>query len=93
MTAVDFATHADLTGRIRGLVILLDEHLTTEQIRFVDEQVDESEFGVALESLADWLASNETPIPDDVRRDFERLSSQLGNADRVMGPVGQCPKE
>ena len=73
MVPVDFATRADLTGRIRGLVILLDEHLTADQIRSVDELVDASEFGEALESLADWLSANETPIPDEDRQDFERF--------------------
>jgi len=88
---VDFATHADLTGRLRGLVILLDEQLTSDQARFADELVDASEFGIALEMLADWLSEDATPIPDDVRRDFERLSSQMGNGERVMGALSHCP--
>jgi hypothetical protein len=90
---MDFATHADLTGRLRGLIILLDESLTGEQQRFADELVDASEFGVALESLASWLSDNETPIPEDVRRDFERLSSQLGIVDSVMGKLSVCPTQ
>ena len=89
---MDFATHADLTGRIRGLVILLDEHLTADQIRSVDDLVDASEFGVALEALADWLSENETPIPDEDRQDFERLSSQVGNSERVMSALSRCPR-
>ena len=36
------------------------------------------DFAPALEMLADWLAEAEAPIPDDIRRDFERLSSQIG---------------
>jgi len=32
-----FATHADLTGRLRGLVILLGERLRLDQARFVEE--------------------------------------------------------
>jgi hypothetical protein len=91
MSSVDFATHADLTGRLRGLIILLDEHLTSDQARSADELIDASEFGVALEHLADWLSEDETPIPDDVRRDFERLSSQMGNVERVMGALSLCP--
>lgn len=90
---VDFATHADLTGRLRGLVILLAERLTSDQARVADELIDASEFGVALEMLADWLSENEMPITDDVRHDFERLSSQMGNVDRVMRALGLCPGE
>ena len=67
---MDFAEHADLTGRLRGLVILLGERLSADQARFADELVDASEFGVALETLAGWLSEEETPIPDDVRHDF-----------------------
>ena len=91
MSSVDFATHADLTGRLRGLIILLDEQLTLDQARSAEELVDASEFGVALETLADWLSEDGTPLPDDVRRDFERLSSQMGNAERVMGALSLCP--
>ena len=52
-----------------------------------------SEFGLVLEVLADWLCENETPIPDGVRRDFERLSAQMGNVERVMRPLDLCPAE
>ena len=88
---MDFATRADLTGRLRGLVIMLDDGLTTEQQRSAEELIDESEFGAALELLAGLLAEAETPIPDDVRRDFERLSAQIGNTEQVMPPLDRCP--
>jgi hypothetical protein len=88
---MDFATRADVTGRLRGLVIMLDEALSTEQQRSAEALIDESEFGPALEVLADWLAENETPILADVRRDFERLSTQVGNAEAVMGSLAACP--
>jgi hypothetical protein len=90
---LDFATHADLTGRLRGLIILLGGRLTSDQARSADELIDASEFGAALKMLADWLSANETPIPDAVRRDFERLSVQMGNGDRVMQPLDRCPAE
>ncbi len=90
---LDFATHADLTGRLRGLIILLAGRLTLDQARSADELIDAFEFGVALEMLADWLSENETSIPDEVRRDFERLSVQMGNVERVMRPLDVCPAE
>jgi hypothetical protein len=89
---VDFATRADLAGRLRGLVILLDEHLSLEQCRAADQSIDSDDYAAALEMLADWLAEAKTPIPDDIRRDFERLSSQIGNGERVMVPINEhCP--
>jgi len=90
---MDFATRADLTGRLRGLIILLAERLTLDEARSADELIDGSEFGAALEMLAGRLSENETPIPDGVRRDFERLSVQLGNVERVMQPLDRCPAE
>ena len=37
---LDFATHSDLTGRLRGLIILLAERLTVDQARSADELID-----------------------------------------------------
>ena len=90
---MDFATRADLTGRLRGLIILLAGRLTLDEARSADELIDGSEFGAALEMLAGRLSENETPIPDGVRRDFERLSAQMGNGERVMRPLDRCPAE
>jgi len=90
---LDFATHSDLTGRLRGLIILLDDRLTLDQARSADELIDASEFGTVLEVLADWLGQNETPIPDGVRRDFDRLSTQMGNVEHVMRALDRCPSQ
>ena len=90
---MDFATRADLTGRLRGLIILLAGRLTLDEARSADELIDGSEFGDALEMLADRLSENETPIPDGVRHDFDRLSVQLGNVERVMRALDRCPAE
>jgi hypothetical protein len=33
-------------------------------------------------------------LPDDIRGDFERLSTQIGNTERVMGQLNEhCPQE
>ena len=90
---MDFLTHADLTGRIRGLVILLDDRISIEQSRRVEALVDAAEFAPALEELARVLADAGTPLPDDLRTDFDRLATQVGNRDRVMERLGACPPE
>jgi hypothetical protein len=90
---MDFLTRADLTGRIRGLTIMLDEKITIEQSRRADELVDGDEFGPALEELATFLADGEQSLPDDLRTDFDRLSSQVGNHDAVMAILARCPVE
>ncbi len=90
---MDFVTNADLTGRLRGLVILLGEKVTLDQARRADELIDVSEFGSALELLTDWLCENETPISPDLRRDFERLAGVIGDTDRVLHALNMCPSE
>ncbi|HEY3725326.1 MAG TPA: hypothetical protein VGN59_18375 [Acidimicrobiia bacterium] len=90
---MDFLTHADLTGRIRGLVIMLDEKITIEESRRAEELVDDDEFGTALETLAGYLAAAGTALPSDLRVDFDRLSTQVGNHDTVMGMLEGCPSE
>jgi hypothetical protein len=91
--AVDFLTRSDLTGRLRGLVILLDEKIAPDKVRVADNLIDASEFGLALELLADWLSEGETPLTDELRADFDRLATKLGNRERVMTPLTRCPVE
>jgi hypothetical protein len=67
--------------------------LPLDQARSADELIDAAEFGTALKMLADCLSANETPIPDGVRRDFERLSAQMGNGHEVMRSLDRCPVE
>ena len=81
---MDFLTHADLTGRIRGLVIMLDDVITIDQSREAEALVDEAEFDGALETLAGFVARAQVALPDDLRGDFDRLSTQVGNHDVVM---------
>jgi hypothetical protein len=55
--------------------------------------IDSAKFEVALETLADWLGEDRTPIPESIRHDFERLSTRLENRERVMQPIELCPAE
>ena len=89
---VDFLTRADLTGRIRGLVIMLDDKITIEQSRAVGRARSMRTSSVRpLEQLAGVLAEAGTSLADDLRTDFDRLSTQVGNQDRVMELLGACP--
>lgn len=90
---MDFLTHADLTGRIRGLVIMLDDKITIDQSRRAEELVDADDFGRALEELAGFLGEGAVALPEDLRVDFDRLSTQVGNHDAVMDLLVRCPAE
>ena len=70
---------------------MLDDKITIEQSRAADELVDADEFGPALEQLAGVLAEAGTPLPDDLRADFDRLSTQVGNQDAVMELLAAVP--
>jgi hypothetical protein len=90
---VDFLTKADLTGRLRGLVIMLDDRLTIEQTRAAEELVDADEFAAALEALAGALRDQRASLPADLRTDFDRLSTQLGNEEPVAALLADVPTE
>ncbi len=64
-----------------------------DQARSADKLIDASEFELALEMLAGRLSEDATAIPDAVRRDFEKISLQMGNVERVMRPLDLCPAE
>ena len=76
---MDFLEKTDLTGRLRGLAIMLDDRLTVEATRAAEELIDADEFAPALEALATALAEQGASLPTDLRTDFGRLSAQLGN--------------
>lgn len=88
---MDFLTRTDVTGRIRGLAIMLDDRITIEQTRAAEELVDADEFAAALESLAGALAAQGAAVPEDLRTDFERLAAQIGNQGAVMQVLAGVP--
>jgi hypothetical protein len=90
---VDFLEKTDLTGRLRGLAIMLDDRLTVEQTRAAEELVDADEFGPALEALAAALGEQGASLPTDLRTDFDRLSAQIGNEAAVGELLAGVPTE
>jgi hypothetical protein len=90
---VDFLTKTDLTGRLRGLAIMLDDRLTIEQTRAVEELIDGDEFGAALEALARALCDQGASLPADLRTDFDRLAAQLENGPTVTELLAGVPTE
>ena len=90
---MDFLTKTDLTGRLRGLAIMLDDRLTIEQTRAAEELVDDDQFGAALEALAAALRDQGASLPSDLRTDFDRLATQLGNEPAVTELLAAVPTE
>lgn len=83
----------DLTGRLRGLLIRLDNRLADGEIDFLTELIDASEFGLALETVADFLSEDWTPITEDERADMLTLVSMMGMDGRVQRALELCPPD
>lgn len=90
---MDFLAKTDLTGRLRGLAIMLDDRLTVEQTRAAEELVDVEEFNAALEALATALRDQGASLPSDLRTDFDRLAAQLGDEAVVADLLAAVPTE
>jgi hypothetical protein len=90
---VDFLTKTDLTGRLRGLAIMLDDRLTIEQTRAAEELIDDDRFGAALEALAAALRDRGASLPADLRSDFDRLAAQLGDEAAITELLAPVPTE
>jgi hypothetical protein len=90
---VDFLTKTDLTGRLRGLAIRLDDRLTIDQTRAAEDLVDDDRFGAALEALAAALRDQGASLPADLRTDFDRLAAPLENGPAVAELLAGVPTE
>jgi hypothetical protein len=90
---VDFLTKTDLTGRLRGLAIMLDDRLTIEQTRTAEELIDDDQFAPALEALATSLRDQGASLPADLRTDFDRLADQLENRPAIAELLAGVPTE
>jgi hypothetical protein len=69
----------------------LADRLTSEQQIWGAEFLQAQEWDLALEMFADWLSEGASPVTPDEREVFRDLSSQMGNEERVMQPLGLCP--
>jgi len=49
MDGVDQAEYDEITSRLRGLMILLDDRMSARDLAFVAEFIDAGELGLALE--------------------------------------------
>lgn len=77
---------------IRELARGLSDRLSVEQQTWGEEYLSHHEWGLALEMLADWLSEEESPVSAAERDAFRRLSNEMGNDQRVMGPLEGCPE-
>lgn len=76
---------------IHALARSLADRLSSDQQTWGSEFLSNHEWGLALEMFADWLSEEPLPLAPSERDAFRRLSTELGNAQRVMRPLEDCP--
>jgi hypothetical protein len=77
MGGVDQAEYDEMTSRLRGLTILLDDRLSVRDLVFVAEFIDVGELGLALEQMADSLCEDEAQVARTERADMLALAERM----------------
>lgn len=91
MARMDAATFDHISGRLRGLLIGMDDRMPARDVQLISEFVDAGELGLALEQIADVLSEDEMPISASERRDMLELVDRMQMDDRVPGALRFCP--
>lgn len=92
MDGVEQAEYDEITGRLRGLVVLLDDRLSARDLVFVAEFIDVGELGLALEQMADALCEGEAPVARTERADMLALAERMNLGSRVSRALRFCPE-
>ncbi|WP_171069542.1 MafI family immunity protein [Actinomadura geliboluensis] len=61
-----------------ALLHLVADRLTDDQVRWGTEFLAHAEYGLAIESVADWLAEEDQPLAAAERAEVTALASELG---------------
>ncbi|MDL4819304.1 MafI family immunity protein [Actinomadura opuntiae] len=78
--------------RMAALLRLVADRLTDDQLRWGMEFLAHAEYGLAIESVADWLAEEDRSLTAAERAEMTALAGELG-ADvhaRVERSLGHC---
>lgn len=88
---MDRAYYEEIAGKLRGLLIRLDDRLTGEAVTEIAEAIDHNELGIALEWLADALSKDEQLLSADERNDMLTLVDRMEMDDQVPRALALCP--
>jgi hypothetical protein len=92
MDRVEQAEYDEITGHLRGLMVLLDDRLSARDLGFVAEFIDVGELGLALEQMADALCEDEAPVARAERDDMLTLAERMNLGSRVYRALRFCPE-
>jgi hypothetical protein len=88
---MDRAYYEEIAGKLRGLLIRLDDRLAGGAVTEIAEAIDHNELGIALEWLAYALSEDEQPLSADERNDILALVDRMEMDDQVPRAPALCP--
>jgi hypothetical protein len=90
---VDEAYYEDLTGRLYGLLIALEDRVGAESARSLHHFIEVGEYGLALEEIAGALAQRQSAISDQERGDMLALARTMNEMDDLVPHALEfCPR-
>jgi hypothetical protein len=89
----DMACYEELTRRLYGLLIGLDDRIGGEQARLLHHFIEVGEYGLALEEITGTLAQDAIAITGQERSDVLALAAQMKlEGDLVARVLAACPE-
>ena len=77
MFPFDASYYEEFQGRLRGLLIRLEELFEPDQVGLIGELIDANESGVALEMMSDLLVERELRIPHEDADEIALLAGRM----------------
>lgn len=74
------------------MLIVVGDRLSPDEVTWGHEFIEASEFGLALEMMADWLADSESLVTDEERAAMLRLVQDMQMDGRVARALEFCPR-
>lgn len=88
---MDATGYEEIAGRLRGLLIRLDDRVGRRDQAIVAEYIDANELGLALDQLAYALSEDGRGLVVDERSDMLALAEAMGIESRISSALRSCP--
>ncbi len=87
---VDRTDYEQISGRLRGLLVRLDDRMSAKDLVLIAEFADVGELGLALEHMADVLSEQDLAVSDDERADMLALADRMKISERICRVLEFC---
>ena len=92
MAFMDAGFYEDIAGRLRGLLIQLDDRLSEHDLAWTAEFIDANELGLALDQMAHGLCEYDHPVTAGERLDMLALAERMQMGSGVARALSFCPE-